>query len=105
MFSIAKPNICICADGKIAPRCSDSAPDTGGCTATCLNGGTCRGDTCACRAGYAGEHCQEPVCRKQCSNGGRCIGPNRLELARKVHPKVLYHGEGPSVITNLRFKL
>ena len=45
------------------------------------------------------------MCRKQCSNGGRCIGPNRLELERKVHPKVLYHGEGPSVITNLRVDL
>ena len=76
-----KPNICICADGKISPRCSDDSgrlsPAEGGCASTCLNGGTCRDNTCICRSGYAGEYCQEPVCRKKCSNGGRCIGPNR----------------------------
>ena len=50
-----------------------------GCTAQCLNGGSCRNSTCNCRPGYAGEQCQEPVCKKPCENGGRCIGPNRSE--------------------------
>ena len=48
-----------------------------GCSAQCLNGGSCRNSTCNCRQGYAGEQCQEPVCKKSCENGGRCIGPNR----------------------------
>ena len=74
-----KPNICICEDGKISPRCSEEglSETGGGCSSTCLNGGTCKNQKCLCRSGYAGEYCQEPVCKKKCKNGGRCIGPNR----------------------------
>ena len=88
-----KPNLCLCDGGKIASHCGQSIENEGkkylnfraknkieifvGCSAQCLNGGSCRNSTCICRQGYAGEHCQEPVCKKQCENGGRCIGPNR----------------------------
>lgn len=101
-----KPNLCICAGGRIMPRChqaqggSSSTTTTveEGCRFTCLNGGTCTNGTCSCRPGYAGEYCQvgkqvfsttysillgcsffcqEPVCKEECENGGRCIGPNR----------------------------
>ncbi len=47
------------------------------CRSTCLNGGTCSNGTCECRPGFAGDYCQEPVCKEECKNGGRCIGPNR----------------------------
>ena len=47
------------------------------CLSRCMNGGTCKEDKCVCRSGYSGEFCQEPVCKKPCENGGRCIGPNR----------------------------
>ncbi|XP_025412034.1 fibrillin-2-like isoform X2 [Sipha flava] len=47
------------------------------CKYPCLNGGTCLGSVCACRLGYNGENCGDPICRDGCLNGGRCIGPDR----------------------------
>ncbi len=79
-----KPGVCLCPKGRMAPTClstdgNRNSSSSSGCSSTCLNGGTCSEETgeCVCRPGYAGEFCQEPVCHKECENGGRCIGPNR----------------------------
>uniref|UniRef100_T1HXV0 Uncharacterized protein n=1 Tax=Rhodnius prolixus TaxID=13249 RepID=T1HXV0_RHOPR len=47
------------------------------CRFPCMNGGTCVGDSCLCRAGYQGEFCSEAICKESCLNGGRCIAPDR----------------------------
>uniref|UniRef100_A0AAY4B475 Uncharacterized protein n=1 Tax=Denticeps clupeoides TaxID=299321 RepID=A0AAY4B475_9TELE len=47
------------------------------CSIRCMNGGACVEDHCQCTTGYAGKHCEQPLCEKKCQNGGRCIGPNR----------------------------
>ncbi len=81
-----KPNVCLCDGGtRVSPGGCGKGPRSqqnstaAACETTCLNGGTCHPETgtCTCRAGYAGNYCQEPVCGRECANGGRCIGPNR----------------------------
>ncbi|XP_059085513.1 fibrillin-2-like [Tigriopus californicus] len=72
-----RPNMCICQGGQISPNCGQDGVHSEGCESTCLNGGTCKDGECLCRPGYTGEYCQEPVCKQDCENGGRCIGPNR----------------------------
>uniref|UniRef100_A0A8C9CX13 Fibrillin 3 n=1 Tax=Panthera leo TaxID=9689 RepID=A0A8C9CX13_PANLE len=73
----SRPNLCTCADGKLAPSCGGSR----GCSVSCMNGGSCRGESCLCQRGYTGTVCGQPVCDRGCHNGGRCIGPNRCACA------------------------
>uniref|UniRef100_A0A452S9M8 Fibrillin 3 n=1 Tax=Ursus americanus TaxID=9643 RepID=A0A452S9M8_URSAM len=68
----SRPNLCACADGKLAPSCRVSRA----CSVSCMNGGSCRGESCLCQRGYTGTVCGQPVCDRGCHNGGRCIGPN-----------------------------
>ncbi|XP_025841448.2 fibrillin-3 isoform X4 [Vulpes vulpes] len=70
----SRPNLCACADGKLAPSCGGSRGS--GCSVSCMNGGSCRGESCLCQRGYTGTVCGQPVCDRGCHNGGRCIGPN-----------------------------
>uniref|UniRef100_A0A8D1TIW8 Fibrillin 3 n=1 Tax=Sus scrofa TaxID=9823 RepID=A0A8D1TIW8_PIG len=70
----SRPNLCACADGKLAPSCGVSRGS--GCSVSCMNGGSCRGESCLCQRGYTGTVCGQPVCDHGCYNGGRCIGPN-----------------------------
>ncbi|ELK08077.1 Fibrillin-3 [Pteropus alecto] len=70
----SRPNLCACADGKLAPSCGVSQGS--GCSVSCMNGGSCRGESCLCQRGYTGTVCGQPVCDRGCHNGGRCIGPN-----------------------------
>ncbi|XP_058393999.1 fibrillin-3 [Diceros bicornis minor] len=70
----SRPNLCACADGKLAPSCA-VGPGSG-CSVSCMNGGSCRGESCLCQRGYTGTVCGQPVCDRGCHNGGRCIGPN-----------------------------
>ncbi|XP_073977329.1 fibrillin-2-like isoform X3 [Rhodnius prolixus] len=102
-----KPNLCLCDSGALASSCQlpeparptlDRMPSPsnhgiiGGsnilalekrpdemmhCRFPCMNGGTCVGDSCLCRAGYQGEFCSEAICKESCLNGGRCIAPDR----------------------------
>ncbi|KAL2100226.1 hypothetical protein ACEWY4_004620 [Coilia grayii] len=71
----SRPNMCTCPSGHIAPTCAAKSPQQ--CSIRCMNGGACMEDQCQCPKGYTGAHCGQPVCEKQCQNGGRCIGPNR----------------------------
>ncbi|XP_025772212.1 fibrillin-3 [Puma concolor] len=75
----SRPNLCTCADGKLAPSCGGSRGE--GCSVSCMNGGSCRGESCLCQRGYTGTVCGQPVCDRGCHNGGRCIGPNRCACA------------------------
>uniref|UniRef100_A0A8D2GT02 Fibrillin 3 n=1 Tax=Urocitellus parryii TaxID=9999 RepID=A0A8D2GT02_UROPR len=68
----SQPNLCTCADGTLAPSCGVSR----GCSVSCMNGGSCQGESCLCQRGYTGTVCGQPVCALGCYNGGRCIGPN-----------------------------
>nr|XP_021561177.1 fibrillin-3 [Neomonachus schauinslandi] len=70
----SRPNLCACADGQLAPSCGVSRGS--GCSVSCMNGGSCRGESCLCQRGYTGTVCGQPVCDRGCHNGGRCIGPN-----------------------------
>uniref|UniRef100_A0A452UGX3 Fibrillin 3 n=1 Tax=Ursus maritimus TaxID=29073 RepID=A0A452UGX3_URSMA len=70
----SRPNLCACADGKLAPSCGVSRGSA--CSVSCMNGGSCRGESCLCQRGYTGTVCGQPVCDRGCHNGGRCIGPN-----------------------------
>ncbi|XP_071501953.1 fibrillin-1-like [Diadema antillarum] len=74
-----RPNSCSCADGSISVSGCDGISAGGGnrCQTQCLNGGHCRGGTCSCPSGFAGESCQFPVCNPPCQNGGQCSGGNR----------------------------
>uniref|UniRef100_A0A8C0W6M1 Fibrillin-3 n=1 Tax=Castor canadensis TaxID=51338 RepID=A0A8C0W6M1_CASCN len=71
----SQPNLCTCADGTLAPSCGVSRGS--GCAVSCMNGGSCRGESCLCQRGYTGTVCGQPICDRGCHNGGRCIGPNR----------------------------
>ncbi|XP_041916071.1 fibrillin-2-like [Alosa sapidissima] len=71
----SRPNMCTCPSGHIAPTCATKSPQQ--CSIRCMNGGACAEDHCQCPKGYTGAHCGQPVCERQCQNGGRCIGPNR----------------------------
>ncbi|KAM6168126.1 fibrillin-3 [Erethizon dorsatum] len=75
----SQPNLCTCADGTLAPRCGVSRGS--GYSVSCMNGGSCRGETCLCQRGYRGTLCGQPICDRGCHNGGRCIGPNRCACA------------------------
>ncbi|XP_032164959.1 fibrillin-3 isoform X8 [Mustela erminea] len=70
----SRPSLCACADGKLAPSCGVTRGS--GCSVSCMNGGSCRGESCLCQRGYTGTVCGQPVCDHGCHNGGRCIGPN-----------------------------
>ncbi|XP_054548958.1 fibrillin-3 isoform X3 [Talpa occidentalis] len=70
----SRPNLCACANGELAPSCALSQGP--GCSVSCMNGGSCRGESCLCQRGYTGTVCGQPVCDQGCHNGGRCIGPN-----------------------------
>uniref|UniRef100_A0A673VN86 Fibrillin 3 n=1 Tax=Suricata suricatta TaxID=37032 RepID=A0A673VN86_SURSU len=70
----SRPNLCTCVDGKLAPSCGGSRGL--GCSVSCMNGGSCQGESCLCQRGYAGTVCGQPICDRGCHNGGRCIGPN-----------------------------
>uniref|UniRef100_A0A8C4L309 Fibrillin 3 n=1 Tax=Equus asinus asinus TaxID=83772 RepID=A0A8C4L309_EQUAS len=70
----SRPNLCACADGTLAPSCAGSRGSA--CSVSCMNGGSCRGESCLCQRGYTGTVCGQPVCDRGCHNGGRCIGPN-----------------------------
>lgn len=51
---------CPCPSRSAASRCSVS----------CLNGGSCRGETCLCRRGYAGASCGQRECGRPRRLGG-----------------------------------
>ncbi|KAB1259263.1 Fibrillin-2 [Camelus dromedarius] len=70
----SRPNLCACADGKLAPSCGVNRGS--GCSVSCMNGGSCQGESCLCQRGYTGTVCGQPICDRGCHNGGRCIGPN-----------------------------
>uniref|UniRef100_A0A8C3X9N4 Fibrillin 3 n=1 Tax=Catagonus wagneri TaxID=51154 RepID=A0A8C3X9N4_9CETA len=69
----SRPNLCACADGKLAPSCGVSrgepevnprggkrrsgASGRSGCSVSCMNGGSCRGESCLCQRGYTGTVC------------------------------------------------
>ncbi|XP_040587441.1 fibrillin-3 isoform X2 [Mesocricetus auratus] len=71
----SQPNLCACLDGTLAPSCGVSRASLG-CSMSCMNGGSCRGESCLCPKGYTGTVCGQPICVHGCRNGGRCIGPN-----------------------------
>ncbi|XP_049983407.1 fibrillin-3 isoform X3 [Alexandromys fortis] len=71
----SQPNLCTCMDGTLAPSCGVGRASLG-CSMSCMNGGSCRGESCLCQKGYTGTVCGQPICVHGCRNGGRCIGPN-----------------------------
>ncbi|XP_018418411.1 PREDICTED: fibrillin-1 isoform X2 [Nanorana parkeri] len=71
----SRPNMCTCPSGQTAPSCGSKSVQQ--CSVRCMNGGTCNDEHCLCQKGYAGTHCGQPVCEHGCSNGGRCVAPNR----------------------------
>ncbi|XP_058513644.1 fibrillin-3 [Ochotona princeps] len=81
----SQPNLCTCADGTLGPSCGVSR--VLGCSVNCMNGASCRGESCLCPRGYTGTVCGQPVCERGCRNGGRCIGPN--------HCACVYGFQGP----------
>ncbi|XP_052610644.1 fibrillin-3 isoform X2 [Peromyscus californicus insignis] len=70
-----QPNLCTCMDGTLAPSCGVNRASLG-CSMSCMNGGSCHGESCLCQKGYTGAVCGQPICVHGCRNGGRCIGPN-----------------------------
>ncbi|CAK8693060.1 unnamed protein product [Clavelina lepadiformis] len=72
-----KPNLCLCTDGQLRPRCEPEEPADQRCNMRCMNGGECRSNQCRCTYGYTGPYCGQAICGLGCLNGGRCIAPGR----------------------------
>ena len=48
----------------------------------CINGVIDRYGLCNCEPGFAGKHCNQPLCNPQCLNGGICIAPDTCECSQ-----------------------
>ena len=66
------------------------------CNRLCkLTNGMCRNQKCICYEGWTGENCEQFVCFNDCSDRGKCVGPNQCSCRQgwtgKFYFKAFFH--------------